>query len=154
MVTGYDGMDPDSSNDIIDELDEDTEDAEAEDALEQASTFRRDPSERRFRLFHLLSANELPREDIFERLGDYYQIHDNNDPAVGLSSQRAKGIQQFSKLKNATAPKGGSKDKSRRIHAAYDRYVVFSYYVSIADANPIVINCYYITNGKGYDYTS
>lgn len=89
MVTSYSGMDPEQPDKTSDEFDEDSEPELPGDEAGQASRFKRDPSERRFRLFHLLSANQLTRADIFERLGEYYQVTDGDDRAVGLSSQRA-----------------------------------------------------------------
>ncbi len=89
MVNRYNGTDSDHPDEIPDEIDEDNEPELAEDEPERASVFRRDPLERRFRLFQLLSANKLTRQDIFERMGDYYRIKGGDDQAAGLSSQRA-----------------------------------------------------------------
>jgi predicted DNA-binding transcriptional regulator YafY len=85
----YNGEDPDPPDGIGGGFDEENASERMEDEPGQASALRRDPSERRFRLFHLLSSNELTREDIFERLGDYYQVTADDDRTVGLSSQRA-----------------------------------------------------------------
>ncbi|TMD66313.1 MAG: WYL domain-containing protein [Chloroflexi bacterium] len=46
-------------------------------------------TERVFRLLHLLTANDCSRDDIFERLKDYYKIGDGDDPKVKAPSQRA-----------------------------------------------------------------
>jgi WYL domain len=46
-------------------------------------------TERVFRLLHLLTANDCSRDDIFERLKDYYKIDDDDDPKVKAPSQRA-----------------------------------------------------------------
>ncbi|MDQ2886422.1 MAG: WYL domain-containing protein [Chloroflexota bacterium] len=89
MVTSYNGMDPEQPDKTSEEFDEDSEPELPGDEVGQASSFRRDPSERRFRLFHLLSANDLTRQDIFGRMGEYYQVNDDDDRAVSLSSQRA-----------------------------------------------------------------
>lgn len=82
-------MDPEQPDKTSVEFDENSEPELPGGKAGQTSGFKRDPSERRFRLFHLLSANQLTRSDIFERLGDYYQVNESDDQVVGLSSQRA-----------------------------------------------------------------
>ena len=46
-------------------------------------------TERIFRLLHLLTGSNCTKDDIFERLRDYYNIAEDDDPKVRASSQRA-----------------------------------------------------------------
>src|SRR6266568_5017881 len=46
-------------------------------------------TERILRLLHLLTFNDCTRQDIFERLKDYYKIDESDAPKVSASSQRA-----------------------------------------------------------------
>ncbi len=50
---------------------------------------RYETTERILRLLHLLTANDCSRDDIFERLKDYYRIGESDDPRVKAPSQRA-----------------------------------------------------------------
>jgi predicted DNA-binding transcriptional regulator YafY len=50
---------------------------------------RYETTERILRLLHLLTFNDCTRQDIFERLKDYYKIDESDGPKVGASSQRA-----------------------------------------------------------------
>jgi predicted DNA-binding transcriptional regulator YafY len=46
-------------------------------------------TERIFRLLQFLAANNCTRQDIFERMRDYYKINESDDPRAMASSQRA-----------------------------------------------------------------
>ncbi len=46
-------------------------------------------TERIFRLLQFLAANNCTRQDIFERMRDYYKINEGDDPRAMASSQRA-----------------------------------------------------------------
>src|SRR5947209_9214518 len=43
---------------------------------------------RRFRLLHLLFTRDCTRQEIFERLKDYYKYNELDDPRVSMTSQR------------------------------------------------------------------
>lgn len=67
----------------------------AEDA-EQESRYdpRYGPTNRRFRLFHLLMLGPCTREDVFVRMKDYYKLNEADGLTNELSLQRARRMFQ------------------------------------------------------------
>lgn len=90
MDTKHTRLDSAHSQQLTGNLDE----AELSDLLsdEEADSSgpRYETTERIFRLLHLLTVNNnCTRQDIFERLRDYYNVSESDDPVVSSSSQRA-----------------------------------------------------------------
>src|SRR5205807_351531 len=73
--------------DDVDELDEGELLEISPDIYTGGTSPKYEPTERIFRLLHLLTANDCTRQDIFERLKDHYKIGD--DLSVRATSQRA-----------------------------------------------------------------
>src|SRR5437763_653957 len=69
----------------LDELDEA---GSLPDARSNEGDSRHETMIRRFRLLHLLLTHDCTRQEILERLKDYYQYDERDDPRVSMTSQR------------------------------------------------------------------